>query len=182
VIVVECKCADGSTVLPLFIVNCTSLNSQVVSDSIPGDWDASFSEKGWTSNIDGLKWLQDCYKPAIQENVAGGPRVLICNGHCSHITGGFVNFCMKNNIWLLVIPPYASYLLQSLDLAVFDPLKTYLLRYLQPVTKSGTHQVQKHELFSAYAVAPSAAFHVLNITSGFRYAGLFLFLPGLIIR
>ncbi len=167
---------------PLLICKGTGINTRNISDDVPCGWQVSSSPKGLTSNKHGLKWLQDCFEPATREKAAGEPRVLICDGHGSHITGKFVDFCLKNNIRLLVMPPHASHLLQPLDLACFGPLKTYLSRMVCPVIKSEAPQVQRHEWFSAYVAARPLALRKSNIASGFRRAGLFPFAPGLVLR
>jgi hypothetical protein len=120
----------------------------------------------------------ECNDLATQEKAAGKLRLLLCDGHGNHITGSFVDFCLKNTIQLLVMPPHASYLLQPLDLGVFGPLKTHLLRYLHPFAQSETRGILKHEWFSAYAAARLFALRASNIASGFRRVGLFPFSPG----
>ena len=42
-------------------------------------------------------------------------------GYDNHISADFVSFCIQNRINLL--PPHLSYLLQSLDVDIFLPLK-----------------------------------------------------------
>ncbi len=137
----ECICADGSTVPPFFIFKGTGISSSTASNGVPRGSDISSSPKGWTSNIRGLMWLRDCFDPATQEKAAGKPRVLICDGHGSHVTGGFIKFFIKNIIRLHVIPPHASQLLQPLDLAVFGPLTTSLSRNFRPFSKSDAYPV-----------------------------------------
>jgi hypothetical protein len=119
--VVECICADGSAVSPLFIFKGKGVSAAVSDKDLPDGWSYSSSGEGWTTNIHGLKWLRECFEPETREKAAGKPRVLICDRHDSHITGDFIDFCLKNNIWLLVLPLHTSHLLQPLDLAIFVP-------------------------------------------------------------
>src|SRR2546421_8258564 len=51
-------------------------------------------------------------------------RLLICDDHESHITGGFIEYCIHNDIILMILPPHSSHYTQPLDLAIFSPLKT----------------------------------------------------------
>ena len=51
--------------------------------------------------------------------------MLICDGHDSHITGDFIEFCMDNNILLMILPPHSSHLTQPLDVGVFGALKKH---------------------------------------------------------
>jgi hypothetical protein len=57
-------------------------------------------------------------------------RLLIFNGHGSHVTSDFIDFCDSNKILLAIFPPYATYSLQPLDVVVFAPLAAEYLREL----------------------------------------------------
>ncbi len=164
--VLECIGADRDTIPPLMIFKGSSINTRNIVDEVPDGWKVSSSPKEW-------KWFQDCFKPATREQAAGEPQVLICDKHGSHMTGKFVDICLKNNIRLLVMPPHALDLLQPLDLACFGPLKTYLSRNLRSVVKSEALQIQRQEWFCAYAAARPLTLRKSNIASGFQRAGLF---------
>jgi len=53
-------------------------------------------------------------------------RLLIMDGHSSHITANMIAYCMRHAIDLLILPPHTSYVLQPLDVSVFSPLKRAL--------------------------------------------------------
>ena len=44
------------------------------------------------------------------------------NGHGSHVTMKFINYCDANKILLAVYLPYSMYTLQPLDVLPFGPL------------------------------------------------------------
>ena len=48
---------------------------------------------------------------------------MITDGHGSHIRADFIAHCMENDIGLLIMPPYRSHLLRSLDVGVFAAFK-----------------------------------------------------------
>ena len=54
--------------------------------------------KGWTSDEHRLQWLTRYFKQATRDKVAGEYRLLICDGHDSHITGKYIAHCMDYNI------------------------------------------------------------------------------------
>lgn len=58
------------------------------------------------------------------------PRLLIRDGHGSHMTEQFLVECYDNNIHLLFLIPHSSHVLQPLDVAVFGPLKAVYRRLL----------------------------------------------------
>ncbi|XP_051157997.1 uncharacterized protein LOC127279600 [Leptopilina boulardi] len=51
--------------------------------------------------------------------------LLILDNHESHLTIEGLEFCKRNNIDILTLPPHTSHKLQPLDKGVFGPLKAY---------------------------------------------------------
>jgi hypothetical protein len=49
-------------------------------------------------------------------------RLLFLDGHGSHVTMKFLNYCEANKILLATYPPYSTYTLQPLDVGIFSPL------------------------------------------------------------
>jgi hypothetical protein len=183
---VECICADGTTIPPCFIFKGEAVNTNLAKDKkkhqIPGNWRVTNSPKGWTSNIHGLYWLKACFKPETAAKAAGGPRVLICDGHDSHISANSVRFCIDHNIILLVTPPHASHLLQPLDLAIFGPLKKHLSREVNCFTRTGVPGITKPEWLLSYHWARPLAMRKSNIASGWRRTGLIPFQHSSVMR
>ena|SRR5579859_5403617 len=105
----------------------------------PQNWEFSCNSKGWTSNQHGLKWLQCCFDLATEAKVGNQFRILICNGHDSHISGNFVKHCMNNRIHLIILPPYSSYLTQLLGIEVFGLLKRILASKLKSLLEQELH-------------------------------------------
>src|SRR5438046_7214084 len=95
----------------------------------------SCNSKGWMSNIHGLEWLRRCFEPATREHVNNGQdwRILICDGHESHVTSRFLAHCLQHHIHVLLLPPHTSHITQPLDVGVFGPLKTAMSRCLDPL-------------------------------------------------
>src|SRR5436190_5446466 len=88
------------------------------------NWYFAASAKGWTNNDRGFEWLTKVFNPHTREKAQGRTRLLICDGHDSHISAKFVAHCIENNICLFLLLPYSSHLLQPLDVGVFSSLKT----------------------------------------------------------
>lgn len=174
---VECICADGMALPPLIIFKGTKLSTRWVNGNIPDDWRFACNSKGWTSNDHGIKWLRECFEPLTREKAAGKYRLLICDGHDSHITGEFIGHCMDHNIVLFILPPHSSHLTQPLDVGVFRPLKKYMANELQPLISTGIARIQKVEWLTAFVNAHKSAFSALNIFGGFRGTGIRPFEP-----
>ena len=117
---VECICADGTALPLLLIFKAENLSRAWIPASIHKSWCFSHNSKGWTSNKHGLEWLHRCFDPATREKAKGKYRMLICDGHDSHITGDFIGHCMDNDILLMILPPHSSHLTQPLDVGVWS--------------------------------------------------------------
>ena len=72
-------------------------------------WYFSANTNGWTSNLHGLEWLKRVFEPATRAKANGQQRLLICDGHDSHISGSFISHCIQNRIALLILPPHTSH-------------------------------------------------------------------------
>ena len=182
VTVVECVCADGSHVPPLVIFKAENLSTQWIPASIHGDWRFNCNSKGWTSNEHGLDWLKRCFDPETREKAKGEYRLLICDGHDSHITAEFIAHCIDNDILLMILPPHSSHLTQPLDVGVFGPLKKHMAAEIEPLMRTGITRVQKVEWLTAFVAAHAKAVSAKNILGGFRGTGIHPFLPTKVLR
>jgi DDE superfamily endonuclease/Tc5 transposase DNA-binding domain len=179
---VECISADGDSIPPLIIFTGENTNGQWVPRNAPIGWHVTCNTKGWTSNDHGLKWLRECFEPSTREKAHGRKRILLCDGHDSHITAGFILHCIRNDIILMILPPHSSHLLQPLDVGYFGPLKTALSTQLDRLIRTGISRVQKAEWLEAYIKARAIALTRRNILSSWRGAGLVPFSPSGILR
>src|SRR2546423_12794349 len=89
-------CADGSHIPPALIYKGESRNLQ---DSWLEDFDDSkdsaffaCSENGWNSNILGLHWLEHVFDRNTREKAERNRRLLIVDGHSSHINLKFIDY------------------------------------------------------------------------------------------
>jgi hypothetical protein len=138
----------------------------------PKGWYFSCNTKGWTSNEHGEKWLQ-LFDAATKEKANKRKRLLICDGHDSHISAEFVRYCIDNDILILLLVPHSSHLTQPLDVGVFGPLKRAMSAQLDPIFRTGISHLQKVEWMEAYVKARHIAITTSNILGGWRGAGLF---------
>lgn len=170
---VECICADGTSIPPLIIFKGAYLLSNWIPNELDDDCEFSCSFTGWTSNVHGLEWLRKCFQPATKDKADGHMRLLICDGHDSHISGNFIGYCIQHNILLAVLPPHTSHILQPLDVALFGPMKKALSSCLDRLTRTEVSWIQKVEWMRMYIKAHTIAFTEANIKAGWRGAGLF---------
>jgi len=176
--VVECICADGSVIAPLVIFRAKNLSREWIPANTYGYWRFAYNSKGWTSNEHGMYWLTRCFEPETRDKAAGEYRLLIYDGHDSHITGPFIAHCIDHKIILFILPPHSSHMTQPLDVAVFGPLKKHMAAEIDTLISTGIiSRVMKVEWLTAYVVAHNKVFSARNILSAFRGAGIHPFLP-----
>jgi hypothetical protein len=60
------------------------------------DWLIATTSKGWTSNDIALRWLKEIFLPETVRKLGNSriaPRILVLDGHGSHVTGDFMWQC-----------------------------------------------------------------------------------------
>ena len=124
--VIECICADGTSIALYVIFKGESLNTKWILENIMNTWRFAANNNGWTSHLHSMEWVQRKFEPETQEKAAGRPRVLICDGHDSHVTGDLIEHCMSHNIKLLILSLHSTHFTQPLDIGIFSPFKEFL--------------------------------------------------------
>ena len=123
VTVIQSICAAGYAIPPFIIYKGRVHNSAWYEEaSIPRDWKLSNSENGWTNNALCLEWLKH-FDAHTKTRRVGIYRLLILDGHESHLNQDFKDYCLKHKILTLCMPPHSSHILQPLDVVCFSPLK-----------------------------------------------------------
>ncbi|KAM4061440.1 DDE superfamily endonuclease [Hirsutella rhossiliensis] len=117
---------------------------------VPDDWHIAVSENGWTSDDLALNWLKEVFDPNTRRRTVGTHRLLILDGHGSHVTPEFDKYCTANSIVVLQMPAHSSHLLQPLDVGCFSPLKTIYGRKVQEKMLAGIHHIDKQDFLPMY--------------------------------
>ncbi|KAH7556263.1 putative transposase [Bipolaris maydis] len=116
-------------------------------------------------------WIKH-FNAHTKTRVIGTRRLLILDGHESHQSLEFQEFCKENNIYTLCMPPHSSHLLQPLDVGCFSPLKRAYSREVESLIRHHINHITKLEFLPAFKVAFDRSFTATNICSAFRGAGL----------
>ena len=139
------------------------------------------SEKGWTDNELGLEWLTKVFEPYTAPQAAG-KRLLLLDGHDSHCTSQFIDFCYEKDIIPLCLPPHSTHLLQPLDIGIFGPLAKAYKKSIENNSRSGgCYSIDKRDFLEHYTRASSEAITSDNIASSWAAAGLYPFNPAAVI-
>ena len=105
--------ATGTVLPPAVVFRGKSVQQQwfpIEKDDLK-DWLFTASDKGWINRTIALEWLQRVYIPSTQPQDPSQRRLLILDGHDSHTSDDFMWNCFNNNIQLVFLPAYASYVL-----------------------------------------------------------------------
>jgi DDE superfamily endonuclease/Tc5 transposase DNA-binding domain len=180
--VIECVSAAGTAIPPYVIFKGKHIQSNWFQQGAPTDWMIATSPKGWTSNGLALNWLQRHFEPHTRPRNKNKYRFLILDGHGSHLTPEFQEFCEIHCIVLLCLPPHTSHLLQPLDVSVFSSLKHWYRRAIDTRLRLGSSRIMKAEFLQIYAKIHLQALTVSNIQSGFRKTGLVPYNPAAALR
>ena len=169
--------STGWTIPPFIIFKAAVHLSAWYEDSVlPCNWVITLSENGWTTNEIGYEWIQH-FNKYTKERTIGQYRLLILDGHESHISAQFQQYCKKHNIITLCMPPHSSHLLQPLDVGCFGPLKAAYNRQIENLMRLRINHITKLEFLPAFKEAFNIAFTKQNIKSGFRATGLVPYSP-----
>lgn len=146
-------------------------------EAIPNNWRFEVSENGWISNKIGVRWLREHFIPYINSRKIGRYRLLVLDGHGSHLTGEFDRICKEHEIILVYMPAHSSHLLQPLDITCFSVLKRAYGKLVKSKTRLSIHHIDKLDFLPALKQARIEAFKTSTIKSSFIAAGLVPFDP-----
>ena len=182
--VIEYISMDGTVIPPMIIFKGNRLCNSWWPNNVDATWKFSCQPLGWTTNFHGVEWFRRCFEPATREkaNDERLPRVLIFDGHDSHVSSSFLYHSLENNIHLLMLLAHTSHLLQPLDVGLFGPLKSAMSGCLDALIRTGVPRIEKAEWVGTYMEARPRAFTKVNIEGGWRGASLFPFSPDKVLR
>ena len=60
-----------------------------------------------------------------------GPKLLILDGHESHLKIDIINLCRENNVHLYCLPPHTTHIFQPLVVVIFCPVKAHFNKITQ---------------------------------------------------
>jgi hypothetical protein len=171
-------CGDGSTLPPCVIFPSPSGDVQQswVREINPDLNDIHFatSHNGWTNNDLGLAWLKDHFDPLTKEKARRRYRLLIIDGHGSHVTKAFIDYCHENKILLFVFPPHATHTLQPLDVVCFKSLASNYSNELanQHQRRLGESPMNKGDFLTLFIPAWERTFTNKLVKQAFECTGI----------
>ena len=175
--VLACVCGDGTSLEPSVIfAGKSGLRSAWVEAVEEGKHEVFFSNSptGWSNDELGFRWLKQVFNRVTNEKAGRGWRLLILDGHGSHVTMEFREFCIANRIYLLIFPPHSTHSLQPLDVVMFSPLSAKYSQKLEAYLHltQGLVPLTKGDFFPLFWDAYNASFIPENILKSFEVTGI----------
>jgi hypothetical protein len=169
---IECINAMGWCIPPFVIVQgAYHLASWTTESGFPLSWVIKPTLNGWTDNETGLEWIRH-FDKHTKQRTKGTYRMLIVDGHESHMSVEFNQYCKENNIIPVSMPPHSSHLVQPLDVALYSPLKRAYGGEISNFIRASINHITKTEFFIAFKAAHDKTFTEDNIKAAFRGAGI----------
>ena len=180
-------CADGSAGPPTLIYKGQSktLQGTWIENVIEGE-EAYFtvSENGWSSYKVDLKFLESVFHKHTKDKANNRRRLLIVDGHSSHLNMAFINKCDELRIILAILPPHSTQRLQPLDVSLFQPLSTAYSLGIQKIMhdSEGMTTMRKRDFWKIFRSAWKDSFTKENIESGFARCGIWPWNPSMVLK
>jgi hypothetical protein len=111
-------------------------------------------------------------------------RLLILDGHGSHVTMDSINYCDQNKILLAIFPPHSTHTLQPLDVVMFKPLSTAYSKKLTTHlhNSQGLSAIKKSDFFHLFWKAWISTFTQGLILRSFEATGISPLQPNVILQ
>ena len=181
VTVVQAVSSVGYAVPPYIIVaGKNHLESWYDEAEFPPQWRTGVSQNGWTTNELAMDWIRH-FENFTAPRKLGVYRLLVLDGHVSHHSDEFEEYCKEHNIVTLCMPPHSSHLLQPLDVGCFSPLKKAYGQQIEHLMRQQCTHITKEDFIPAFRAAFQVSLTESNIKGGFRGAGLVPFDPERVI-
>jgi hypothetical protein len=171
-----CISAAGKALPPTLIYRGASTELQDTwVDDVGVEDEAYFTttQNGWTSNALALVWLYQVFDRHTKKK-SRNYRLLIIDGHSSHVNLAFLEACKKLRIIVLILPPHSTHRLQPLDVGLFLPLSQFYSKELDLIMhkSDGITSLSKRNFWRVFKKAWEQAFTMKNIKSAFKKTGI----------
>ena len=177
---VECINGTRRDISPMLILTGISILAPFFLKDLSDNVLITTAEPGYSNDWLALQWIKHFDKHS--RNIRKGAwRLLIMDGHGSHHTREFLEYCDAHNIIPFGLPSLTTHLLQPLDVCMFQPLKHWHSEAINKAIQNGDETFSKVEFLAAFNTFRAEAFKSTTITSaytprnwlGFRHKLLF---------
>lgn len=161
--------ASGSCVPPHFIFIGKKRIGENILTGAPSSSAVSISESGWMSEELFYGWIQFFARSIPPKR----PAILIVDNHESRFSLRIIEFCIQDNIRLVLLPPNATHIMQVGDVAVHAPFKSSVRSLShRHICSTGSTDINKYSYCQIIGPAFINAFTPANIIAGYSATGI----------
>ncbi|RPB10742.1 DDE-domain-containing protein [Morchella conica CCBAS932] len=132
----------------------------------------AYSENSCTDNVLGLRGLKQHFDPHTAKLSNGRARLLIMDGHGSHLTYEFCSYDLSHEIYFICFPAHSTHLLQPLDVGFFSPLQHYYGKAADTHIRETRTGIMKGMFSKFFTEAKSKEYSKETIEASFRTTGI----------
>ena len=167
-----CCSAVGTFLSPYVVYKGSHLYSTWIQGG-PDNAKYTCSKSGWMESAHFVEWFEKVFLAETAE--LEGSKLLVFDGHNSHLSKTIVDLAIANNTELLCLPAHTSSVLQPLDVGVFKTVKskwrTCLKTYYDETRYKNVDKASFPHLLKT--LIDSGAFSRANAISAFQTCGIY---------
>ena len=150
---------------------------------MPDHWTTAVSSNGWTDRFLALQWLERNFEPSTRPAEGDDDyRLLIYDGHDSHITYEFIEYAYAHRNKCLCLPAHSTHLLQPLDIVTFSRYAAEYSKALDNASRHGITGVDKELFMQLFQEARKGVFTNRLRRSAFRSTGIYPYNPDAVLK
>jgi hypothetical protein len=130
VTLMECISGTGKVYKPMIVMSGIVFMEQHFDNDLDDDVLFGMSESGYTNDRLSFEWIKH-FDKQTRDSKKGKYRMLIMDGHGSHLTHDFVNYWWDHDIVPFILPAHTTHLLQPLDIGFFNLISIGIKRALK---------------------------------------------------
>lgn len=115
------------------------------------------------------------FEPQTREKAAGQKRILILDGHSSHLSLRLLRKAREFNVDIIIYPSHCTHLLQGLDVVCFAPFKQIWAKEIRMFEAENYRGVRKEDFAQVFGKAYLRAFTPQLILQAWETTGVFPF-------
>jgi hypothetical protein len=171
----------GKKIPPMIIYKGAYHLRKYFVPTMDGDTLYASSESGFTNDHLGMSYLRH-FDKFTKDSTKGAYRLLIFDGHGSHLNQDFVDFCWTHNIRPFQLIPHLTHVLQPADIGFFQVLKYNFKKALRQEVFMGAQEISKVDFFLIFQTFWDKTMKVKTIQSSFRKTELIPLDPSIVLK
>jgi hypothetical protein len=180
--IAEAISASGDFAAPVIILPGVELLEKWTKARLPGRFLLTTSPAGYITDELFYDWLINIFGPASKKLQLGAKRLLLLDGHTTHLTIEVWEYCKEENIILFTTPPHLTHLVQPLDVGVFGPWKKNYRDAIDQSYQTGCTNFDKLEFLDSIYAIRKRTFKVSTVVHAWKKAGLLPINPAVVLE